>query len=280
VLRAGCSPAGGEPVTSPAGLADLARSVAAEAADLLVSRHEHVRVVQTKSSPTDVVTEMDRAAEELIRRRILAARPGDSILGEEGGETGSGSQVRWIVDPLDGTVNYLYGLPDWAVSIAAEVAGTVVAGVVCAPLQRNTYVATLGGGAWLHSGWRDGPARLSANTGVDLADALVATGFSYTAGQRARQGAIVAGLVPKIRDIRRAGAAAVDLCSLAAGRVDAYYESGVHYWDIAAGGLIASEAGARVGGLDGRAAGPDMTLAASPDLFGPLHDLLVSLRGV
>ncbi len=258
-------------------LLELASSAAQEAAELLLSRHDQVRVVETKSSPTDVVTEMDGPAEELIRHRILAARPADAILGEEGGQTGADSQVRWIVDPLDGTVNYLYGLPEWAVSIAAEVSGTVVAGVVCAPLQRNTYKAMLGGGAWLHSGWGPAPVRLSCNTGVDLADALVATGFGYMAEQRADQGAVVAQLLPRVRDIRRAGAAAIDLCSLAAGRVDAYYESGVHYWDIAAGGLIAREAGARVGGLHGRDAGPALTLAASPVLFEQLHDLLAGL---
>jgi myo-inositol-1(or 4)-monophosphatase len=262
---------------NPAHLAELAQSAAEEAAELLLTGHGQVRVVQTKSSPTDVVTQMDGAAEELIRRRILAARPGDVILGEEGGQKGAGSPVRWIVDPLDGTVNYLYGLPDWAVSIAAEVAGTVVAGVVCAPVQRSTYIATAGGGAWLHSAWLPAPQRLACNSGVDLADALVATGFSYTAEQRSVQGAVVAGLLPRVRDVRRAGAAAIDLCSLAAGRVDAYYESGVHDWDIAAGGLIAREAGAVVAGLHGSQPSEVMTIAAGPALFGQLHDLLVSL---
>jgi myo-inositol-1(or 4)-monophosphatase len=152
-----------------------------------------------------------------------------------------------------------------------------VAGVVCAPLQRNTYKATIGAGAWLHSGWRPAPVPLSCNTGVDLADALVATGFSYTAAQRAAQGAIVARLLPRVRDIRRAGSAAIDLCSLAAGRVDAYYESGVHYWDIAAGGLIAREAGAEVRSLHGSDARPALTLAAGPALFGQLHDLLAGV---
>jgi myo-inositol-1(or 4)-monophosphatase len=261
----------------PVELLELASSAAQEAAELLLSRHGDVRVVETKSSPTDIVTEMDGAAEELIRHRILADRPGDAILGEEGGQTGAAGHVRWIVDPLDGTVNYLYGLPEWAVSIAAEVSGTVVAGVVCAPLQRDTYKAAIGGGAWLHSGWQPAPVPLSCNTGIDLADALVATGFSYSAAQRAGQGWVVAQLLPRVRDIRRAGAAAIDLCSLAAGRVDAYYESGVHYWDIAAGGLIAREAGAQVGGLHGREADPALTLAASPALFAQLRDLLAGL---
>jgi myo-inositol-1(or 4)-monophosphatase len=270
-------PAGPVDAADPATLAELARSVAHEAAELLMAGHATARVVQTKSSPTDVVTEMDRAAEELIRRRILAARPGDDILGEEGGQTTSGSPVRWIVDPLDGTVNYFYGLPDWSVSIAAEVCGTVVAGVVRAPLHRATYTATLGGGAWLHSGWLTAPARLSCNSGVPLARALVATGFSYQAEQRATQGAMVAKLLPQVRDIRRAGSAALDLCSLAAGRLDGYYESGVHDWDIAAGGLIAREAGAMVAGFHGNGPSEAMTIAAGPALFAELHDLLAAL---
>jgi myo-inositol-1(or 4)-monophosphatase len=260
----------------PAELVRLARSVAAEAADLLMTRHGAPRVVGTKSSPSDVVTEMDRAAEELIRRQILAARPGDAILGEEEGQTGTGV-VRWIVDPLDGTVNYLYGLPDWSVSIAAEVAGTVVAGVVCAPLHRATYTAALGGGAWLESGWLPEPVRLTCNAGVPLKDALVATGFGYQASQRARQGAVVGALLPLIRDIRRNGSAALDLCSLASGLVDAYYERGVHLWDVAAGGLIAREAGATVAGLDRDGLAEVMTIAASPELFGELHNVLAAL---
>ena len=151
-------PASGRPVSLPAGpepeaLATLASEVAQEAGELLMSCRDRVAVVQTKSSPTDVVTQADQAAEQLIRDRLQAARPGDAILGEEGGETGAGLGRWWIVDPLDGTVNFLYGLPAWAVSIAAEVAGVVVAGAVCVPLQRSTFRATLGGGAWLDSAW-------------------------------------------------------------------------------------------------------------------------------
>ena len=262
-------------------LAELARAVAEEAGDLLLQQHGGVRVVATKTSPTDVVTEMDRAAEELIRKRILDARPGDAILGEEGGQTGGGQTgdgaVRWIVDPLDGTVNYLYGLPDWSVSIAVEVGGTVTAGVVCAPLRRATYVGTLGGGAWLHSAWEPAPRRLACSSGVPLARALVGTGFSYAAGQRAAQGGVVAQLVPRVRDIRRAGSAALDLCSVASGLLDAFYEAGLHAWDGAAGGLIAREAGAEVGGLRGQPAGEAMTLAAGPGLFAELHDVLAAL---
>ena len=261
----------------PRTLCDLACAVAQEAAELLLSSAGQAAVVQTKSSPTDVVTEMDRAAEELIRDRIQAARPDDAILGEEGGETGAGAAVRWIVDPLDGTVNYLYGLPDWAVSIAAEVDGVVTAGAVWAPLRRSLYSATLGGGAWLQSAWLTDTQRLTCSTGVALAGALVATGFGYSASQRASQGKVVAAVLPRVRDIRRAGSAALDLCSVASGRVDGYYEQGVRYWDIAAGGIIASEAGALVGGLHGDGPSPAMTIAAAPALFAELQDLLVRL---
>jgi myo-inositol-1(or 4)-monophosphatase len=262
----------------PAELAELARSVAAEAAELLASRHGRTAVVQTKSSPTDVVTEMDDAAEDLIRDRILAARPGDTVLGEERGQIGDGAVVRWIVDPLDGTVNYLYGLPSWAVSIAAEVGGVVVAGVVNAPLLGSLYTAHLGGGAWLQSAWSTGRRQLTCNAGVKLADALVATGFGYEARRRAEQGKVVAGLLPLVRDIRRAGAAAVDLCCVASGQVDAFYERGLHEWDLAAGRLIATEAGALVGGLHGSEPGEAMTIAASPALFAGLHDALAGLE--
>ncbi len=258
-------------------LCDLACAVARQAAELLLSSAGQAAVVQTKSSPTDVVTEMDRAAEELIRDRLQAARPGDAILGEEGGETGAGAAVRWIVDPLDGTVNYLYGLPDWAVSIAAEVDGIVTAGAVCAPLRRSLYSATLGGGSWLESAWLAGPQRLTCNTAVVLPAALVATGFGYSASQRVSQGKVVAAVLPRVRDIRRAGSAALDLCSVAAGSVDGYYEQGVNYWDIAAGSLIAREAGAVVGGLRGAEASPAMTIAAGPVLFAALQDLLVRI---
>jgi len=272
-------------VTAPptAGLLELATSAAVAAGRLLLGRGGRPEVVATKSSPTDVVTEADRAAETMIRELIGAARPGDRILGEEGGETGAESPVRWVVDPLDGTVNYLYGLPDWAVSIAVEADGTVVAGAVFVPRRDELFSAALGGGAWLSRGaldWRGEdapqPVRLACNVGVPLDRALVATGFGYEAGRRLVQGEVLRAVLPRVRDIRRAGSAAVDLCSVASGGVDAYYERGVNLWDIAAGGLIAGEAGAQVTGLHGRPAGPSMTIAAAPPLLGELHDLLAS----
>jgi myo-inositol-1(or 4)-monophosphatase len=250
---------------------------AAEAAGLLLaSRDGRVEVAATKSSPTDVVTEMDGRSEDLIRSLITKARPGDAILGEEGGQTGD-APVRWVIDPLDGTVNYLYGLPGWAVSIAAEVRGQIVAGVVNVPTTGEVFGATLGGGAWLDSG-SGGRVRLRCGPGVPLAQALVATGFGYQAARRKVQGEVVAALLPRIRDIRRAGVASVDLCSVATGRVDGFYERGLHYWDYAAGGLVAAEAGAVVGGLGGAPASPSMTIAAGPALFRALAAELASLN--
>jgi myo-inositol-1(or 4)-monophosphatase len=192
------------------------------------------------------------------------------------GGGGGGSAVRWIVDPLDGTVNYLYGLPDFAVSIAAEVDGVIVAGVVHVPERGEVFTATAGGGAWLRAGGA-APLRLRCNRGVHLGQALVATGFGYAAARRKVQGEVAAALLPLVRDIRRAGSAAVDLCSVAAGRVDAYYERGVNYWDFAAGGLVATEAGATLAGLSGRPPGSAMAIAAPQPLFGELHDQLASL---
>jgi myo-inositol-1(or 4)-monophosphatase len=265
---------------APTALLDLACDAATEAGWMLAAlrppgRSGRPEVAGTKSSPTDVVTEMDRAAEKLITDRLRAQRPGDAFLGEEGGESGQ-ARVRWIIDPLDGTVNYLYGLADWSVSIAAEVDGTPVAGVVVVPSHVEVFSALSGEGAWLVAGDAP-PVTLRCNTGVALEQALVATGFGYTAAQRKVQGEVVAAVLPRVRDIRRGGSCAVDLCSVAAGRVDAYYERGVNYWDYAAGGLIASEAGARLGGLAGRPASPGLAIAAEPVLFGQLHDLLASL---
>ena len=278
------------PVTDPGALLRIAMDAAGEAGRLLASwrGHERPEVVDTKSSPTDVVTAMDRRSEALITERIRAVRPGDTVLGEEGGQTlggldapsGSGVQarVRWVVDPLDGTVNYLYGLPDWAVSIAAEVDGTVLAGVVAVPHRGETFTAVAGQGAWLR---RDGdPAnaiRLHCTTGVPLGRALVGTGFAYDPEVRRVQGEVVAALLPHVRDIRRGGAAAVDFCSVAAGRLDAYFERGLHYWDYAAGGLIARKAGAVVGGLSGRAETTSVAVAAGPDLYPQLDKFLARL---
>lgn len=253
----------------------LAVETAREAGELIRGRRDAVNrmaISATKTTPTDVVTESDTAAEALIRERLLAARPEDAILGEEGGSSHGGSGVRWLVDPIDGTVNYLYGIPQYAVSIAAQRAGDTVAGVVHNPVSGETWTATRGGGAYL-----DG--RRIRESGCDRLElALVATGFGYDAGRRARQAAILQQILPSVRDIRRAGAASLDLCAVAMGRVDGYYERGLGPWDLAAGALVAEEAGAVVGGLAGAVAGPELVIAAGPALFGPLHDLLAPLR--
>ena len=250
---------------------DVARDAAATAHRM---RAEGVTVAATKSTVTDVVTAADRAVERQVLDALRRVRPEDAVLGEEygAGETGpAAGGVRWIIDPIDGTVNYLYGLPYCAVSLAAEVDGRVVAGVVRNVATGEEWTATAGGGAW-----RDGE-RLGCSTETDLGQALVATGFGYDAGRRAHQARVVAELIPHVRDIRRMGAAALDLCLAAEGRVDAYYEKGLAAWDLAAGGLVAAEAGLRVTGLDGRPAGPDLVIAAPPALFEPLHTRLAAL---
>lgn len=254
---------------APEELLALAVEVATEAGDLLLrGRAGTVAAESTKSSPTDVVTALDRASEELVAARLRAARPRDGLLGEEGSATAGTSGVRWVVDPLDGTVNFLYNLPNWAVSIAAEVDGEVVAGVVHAPAMGRTFTALRGGGAA-----RDGrPLRVSAPE--SLAVALVGTGFGYTVARRAAQVAVLTRVVPRVRDIRRMGAASLDLCSVAEGSLDAFYERGLNPWDYAAGGLIATEAGAVVGGLDGAPPGESLYIAAAPSVFAPLAALL------
>jgi myo-inositol-1(or 4)-monophosphatase len=225
--------------------------------------------VTTKSSPTDVVTVMDKAAERVILEGLAAARPDDAITSEESAATTGDTGVRWLIDPLDGTVNYLYGIPVYAVSIAAEVNGTMAAGVVLDVESRVEYSAVAGGGAW-----RDG-VPIHCSTQTDPAQSLVATGFNYTVERRTVQAREIASILPAVRDIRRMGSAALDLCAVASGRVDAFFEAGMHEWDWAAGALIAREAGARVDGLSGNGPGNHTTLAANPELFELMHDVLV-----
>ncbi|MEZ5140930.1 MAG: inositol monophosphatase family protein [Acidimicrobiales bacterium] len=250
-------------------LAALAGEVATRAAAVLVDGLRRERTaVATKSSSTDMVTEMDRAAEQLIAQGILAARPDDGLVGEEGTSRDGTSGVRWIIDPLDGTTNYLYGHAGFAVSVAAARGDEVLAGVVVDPLHGDTFAATRGRGAT-----RNG-APVHCSAADDLATALVATGFSYDPARRGRQARVLAEVLPRIRDIRRMGAAAVDLCSVACGRVDAFWEKGLQPWDHAAGALIAAEAGARVGDLDGGPPSTAFTLAAPAALFDELAALL------
>jgi myo-inositol-1(or 4)-monophosphatase len=256
---------------------------AASAAVELVHRNRPADLgVAAKSTATDLVTRMDTASEALIREILLGGRPQDTVVGEEGDDTVGTSGVTWWVDPIDGTTNYVYDHPGYAVSIAGEHDGRTVAGVVADPTHHRTYGAVRGAGAWCGPGDGTDPAgrqRLRLGAAPPLEQALVATGFSYDAATRARQGAVAAGLLPRVRDLRRMGAAALDLCSVGAGRVDAYYEEGLSPWDMAAGVLVAEEAGARLGAVDGGDVRAGSVLAAHPDLFEPLRDLLAQLRG-
>jgi myo-inositol-1(or 4)-monophosphatase len=256
-------------------LLDLAVAVAREAGEYLIAgRRGTVTASATKSSPTDVVTEMDTGAEALIRHRLHDQRPTDGLLGEEGEDQPGTSGVRWVIDPIDGTVNYLYDLWHWAVSIGVEQDGRTVAGVVHAPALGVTYTATLGGGAFRDGGAFRNGSRLRCSTVTDLGQTLVATGFGYSAGRREHQAKVLLRVIPQIRDIRRYGAASLDLCAAAEGKVDAYYERGLKPWDLSAGGLIAQEAGLVVGGLGGKPADEDLVVAAPPAIFPALVTLL------
>jgi myo-inositol-1(or 4)-monophosphatase len=260
----------------PDALLTLALEVVRPAARLAREmRAEGVTAVATKSTDTDVVTAADRAVERQVVDALRRARPYDRVLGEEYGADGAladgGSAVRWVLDPIDGTVNYLYNLPVYAVSLAAEVDGTVVAGVVCNAASGQEWTATLGGGAYTQG------RRLSGSRQTRLGQALVATGFAYDPARRAYQARVLAGILASIRDIRRFGAASLDLCMAAEGSVDAYYEQGLNRWDHAAGGLVAAEAGLLVTGLAGAPPGPDLVVAAPRALYGQLHDGLLAL---
>lgn len=229
--------------------------------------------VETKSTPTDAVSQMDRGAEEMIVNHLLRAFPEDGLLGEEGGERRGSSGRRWVVDPLDGTVNYLYGIPLWGVSIALEEQGTTTLGVVVLPEADEAYLASRGRGSW-HV--RHGRARRLWGSQADaLSRALVGTGFGYSAERRAAQAAVVQQVISQVRDVRRSGCAVVDLCWLAEGRLDAHFEYGLNAWDLAAGALICREAGMVVTGDTGAA--PALVIGASPGISTQLAALLDEL---
>lgn len=255
-------------------LLDVAVSVAREAAELaLRSRPAAIRDVDTKTSRTDVVTAADLAVEKLVRSRLSSLRPGEPVFGEEtGGAAAAPGQVCWVVDPIDGTVNYLYGLPWYSVSLAAQIDGVSVAAAVVEPETGREWTALRGGGSW-----RDGVSlRVSSATQLEMS--LISTGFGYRAERRERQAAGIARLLPKVRDIRRPGSASLDLCSVAAGWVDGYIEHGLSRWDWAGGALVAEEAGAVVRlSVSPDAVGPDLTFCATP---GIVDQLLVAVKEV
>jgi myo-inositol-1(or 4)-monophosphatase len=256
-------------------LLNLARDIALRAGALAKQRRsEGVEVAASKSTPVDIVTEADRETEALIRGLLADARPDDGFYGEESGAERGTSGLTWIVDPIDGTVNFLYGIPHYAVSIAV-VEGepdpqtwTALAGVVINPATGELFTATAGGGAFL----ADAPIRVAPP--VSLSEALIATGFAYDATVRGQQGHLVAQLLPHVRDIRRLGTASLDLCFVAAGRTNAYFERTLSPWDHAAGALIATEAGATVTGADGTRAGRELILAAHPEVAIALQNLI------
>jgi myo-inositol-1(or 4)-monophosphatase len=247
-------------------------------------RPDEVTAAATKTSPTDVVTAMDTACERILREHLLTVRPDDGFVGEEGEDVVGTSGVTWVVDPIDGTVNYLYGIPQYAVCVAA-VAGDahdpsgheVLAGCVYAPVLREAWTAVRGGGAFLSLDGRP-PVPVHVRDGAELGQVLLATGFGYQSDRRRHQAAVIASLLPRVRDIRRIGCAALDICSVASGRADAYLERGLKPWDLAAAGRVAREAGALVTGLGDAPAGEDLVVAAGPQVHERLQRELVPLR--
>lgn len=269
-------------MTTPASteLLRLAQDIALEAGGLALARRaEGVHIAASKSSPEDVVTDADRETEALIRLRLAEARPHDGFYGEESNATGGTSGLTWVVDPIDGTVNYLYGIPAWCVSIAVvegepdPATWTALAGAVRNPVADELFTASAGRGAFL------GQRQLLVPAEVPLSLALLGTGFSYQAARRERQADVVRGLIGQVRDIRRIGSAALDLCSVAAGRLNLYYERGLNPWDQAAGSLIAREAGAKVGAFGAGREGADLLIAGAPDLYDVFEPILFELFG-
>lgn len=229
--------------------------------------------LDAKSTPTDIVTQMDKSAEALIVEKLLVARPQDGLLGEEGASRTAQSGRTWVIDPIDGTINYLYQLPFWCVSIAlVEGENQGLVGVVHAPALDKTWIAVREKGAAVFTG--NAQMEIAVSPQSQLAHALIGTGFGYSSVRRASQARVLNSVLPKVRDIRRLGSCAIDLCLVAEGIIDGYYERGVHHWDHAAGSLIALEAGAKISGLRGNAAGNEMLVAANPHIYSELVSLL------
>jgi myo-inositol-1(or 4)-monophosphatase len=251
-------------------LLELATSAAREAGSLLRQRFGGpARNVATKSTPTDLVSDADREAEQIIIKGISGDRPEDGFLAEEGGGRESSTGIRWIVDPLDGTVNFLYGIPVWAVSIAAEDAQGVVVGTVFNPTNDELFSAIRGKGAELNG------RPIGVSQEIELSRALIGTGFAYDVRVREVQAAVVSRVLPAVRDIRRSGSAALDLCSLACGRLDGFYEAWMGPWDRAAGVLIASEAGATVTDLPPPFGNQTGVVGANSELHSQLRELVM-----
>ena len=269
----------------PVLLRSVAEQLATEAADFVRRRRAEVfgdlgsspdtLPVRTKSSPTDPVTIVDTETERLIRDRLAVLRPGEYVLGEEeGGTAARGDGLTWVLDPIDGTVNFLYGLEAYAVSVAVQRDGVSVAGAVANVPAGAVYSAAVGHGAYLRRA--EVTTQLHTSAADDLSMSLLGTGFSYDREQRARQAAVLARVLPAVRDVRRIGSCALDLCMVAAGQLDAYYENDVHLWDWAAGALIAAEAGAALELPQGQGAAgaPGFIVAAAPGVSAALDAAL------
>ena len=259
-------------MADPTTLRDLALEVARAVAPEIRRLAGGTPPDGTKSSATDLVAVADRWSEQQIVTRLLDARPDDGILAEEETSLTGTSGVRWIIDPIDGTTNFVYGLAGYSISIGAEIDGEPVVGVILDPALGNEFVAALGAGATCNGT----PIRVSGQS--DLAQALVATGFGYQADRRRNQAVVLVEVLPRIRDIRRGGGAAMDLANVAAGRLDAYFERGLSPWDLAAGTVLVREAGGTIGDLDGNPTDGDFVLAAPPELRDALAELLRSVR--
>ena len=236
-------------------LLELALGIAERAGELLMKRPLTFEVT-SKSVAIDIATQMDRDSEKFIVDSLLSARRDDGIIGEEGSQRASSSGITWVIDPIDGTVNYLYGLPGWSISIAAKDSEGVLIGVVHSPTVGSTWTATRGGGAFFNG------RVIHCNDPVGLDRALIGTGFVYDVRKRVNQGKVLAALLPQVRDIRRMGSAAVDICYVAMGSFDGYFEIGLKEWDVAAASLVASEAGALIG-----TNAQDRTCCAGPTLY-------------
>jgi myo-inositol-1(or 4)-monophosphatase len=257
----------------PDALGEYARRLAGGAAEVVRGADTRAaHTIEAKSTSTDLVTAVDKASERWLVDQIKRDRPADGVLGEEGGERRGTSRVRWVLDPIDGTVNFVLGLPQYAVSVAAEVDGQILAGAVCNPATGELFHAVRSGGAWLDGRRLTGPRR------VELDRAVIGTGFSYDRARRGRQATVAAELLPRVADIRRQGSAALDLCSVAAGRLDGYYEVGLNLWDYAAGALVATEAGCTVSGVRGGPPSPHLTIAAGAELSPHLVAILTELH--
>ena len=257
-------------------LLELAQEVAEAAGRVLRAGLERVAGgillatgASSKSSPTDLVTEVDRNSEELIVSALLRARPDDGVLGEEGSSRAGSTGVTWVIDPLDGTINYLYGIEELSVSIGARVDGRSIVGAVHNPVNGEMFAACEGEGATLN-----GRTLRLEPSGRTLAEALVGTGFTYVSKDRADQARMIPVILPAVRDIRRRGSAALDICAVACGRFDAFYEAWLRPWDLTAGEVVAREAGATVNLVEGLADGSSTVVVAAPGLGGPLVELL------